>query len=727
MTLVPVPHPIEQFLLVDEPPGAVDERLEQREEPRRGLHRLAGSSTGGFPRGRARTRRTRSAVPSTPFLLNRIADIFGGLWRNFAALAGQAFSILHNLGSARRSFPTASVVGLDVQSSRWPDRGVAHIMQSRILRRRSLMTMACTALVAVTYGGATGSSARILRTETTLPVTTAAVHESAGDLLARLPLAFERNDGQFDAGVRFSARGDAYEVALGAARRPARARRARRGARAEIGVTLRGRRPAREHARRARRSRAATTTTAARIPPAWTGDVPSFERVRATGIYQGIDVEYYGRDRQLEYDFLVAPGADASQIVAGVRRRRPGEHRRDRRPAPPRRHADDPPAPPGGVPGHADRAGAASRPTTCSLGSRRVVIALGDYDHDLPLVIDPVLAYSSYFGGNADDGVRAIAVDANGNIYLTGVTQSTNFPRANAAQNAKAGDATHDRRLRHQAQSGRDDGVLLDLPRRLRRRERGGRDRRLDRGRRQRQRLRRGGHGVERLSDDQRRLPADVRRRHEQPGRRLRRQILGDRRAGLLELSGRHGRRPHQRGRHRVGRRHHRQRPHALDRARELPAGQRARHHAQRQRRRLRRAHRGQRRGARLLDLHRRHRRRALVLSQRPRDRRPGQRLHLGRHLVGRLSDHGGRDPHRAHERHHRRLRHQAERRRPDDPRVDLVRRHERREPRERRGPRPHGRGRDRRRDQHRRPASRSSTPTRRPSRAASATASWPS
>ena len=77
------------------------------------------------------------------------------------------------------------------------------------------------------------------------------------------------------------------------------------------------------------------------------------------------------------------------------------------------------------------------------LGRERVVIALGDYDRRRPLVIDPVLAYSSYFGGNADDQVRALAVDAHGNIYLTGVTQSTNFPRANAAQNTKAGDANN--------------------------------------------------------------------------------------------------------------------------------------------------------------------------------------------------------------------------------------------------------------------------------------------
>ena len=118
--------------------------------------------------------------------------------------------------------------------------------------------------------------------------------------------------------------------------------------------------------------------------------VPSFSRVRVSRVYDGIDVEDHGHDRQLEYDFVVAPGADPSQIalafdgVDGIALDPAGDLLlqvgartiRQRRP----------------VAYQATRNGRRRvQADYILLGTRRIVIALGDYDHGLPLVIDPAI------------------------------------------------------------------------------------------------------------------------------------------------------------------------------------------------------------------------------------------------------------------------------------------------------------------------------------------------
>ena len=66
--------------------------------------------------------------------------------------------------------------------------------------------------------------------------------------------------------------------------------------------------------------------------------------------------------------------------------------------------------------------------------SRTVVFELGAYDPSLPLVIDPVISYSTYFGGSGTSSVTGLAVDSSGNLYLTGWTESIDFPIVGAAQ-----------------------------------------------------------------------------------------------------------------------------------------------------------------------------------------------------------------------------------------------------------------------------------------------------
>src|SRR2546421_11003 len=89
------------------------------------------------------------------------------------------------------------------------------------------------------------------------------------------------------------------------------------------------------------------------------------------------------------------------------------------------------------------RRGATRYPVAASYvlrGRRRVGLRLGSYDHSRPLVIDPMLSYSTYLGGSGADASFAIALDGAGNAYLTGETFSPDFPTAGGAF-AGSGDA----------------------------------------------------------------------------------------------------------------------------------------------------------------------------------------------------------------------------------------------------------------------------------------------
>src|SRR5439155_4758858 len=74
------------------------------------------------------------------------------------------------------------------------------------------------------------------------------------------------------------------------------------------------------------------------------------------------------------------------------------------------------------------------------LGSGRFGIEVSSYDRKWPLIIDPVLDYSSYLGGSNDEGIFGIGFDEEGNVYVAGETSSLDFPEKNAAQNHAAGD-----------------------------------------------------------------------------------------------------------------------------------------------------------------------------------------------------------------------------------------------------------------------------------------------
>ena len=73
-------------------------------------------------------------------------------------------------------------------------------------------------------------------------------------------------------------------------------------------------------------------------------------------------------------------------------------------------------------------------PTTGSFPGKRSVSILPDYDITRPLIIDPVISYSTYLGGTGQSAVTALTVDAAGNLYAAGWTESIDFPVSNAIQ-----------------------------------------------------------------------------------------------------------------------------------------------------------------------------------------------------------------------------------------------------------------------------------------------------
>ena len=158
-------------------------------------------------------------------------------------------------------------------------------------------------------------------------------------------------------------------------------------------------------------------------PAKWRTGLAMFAKVRVDELYPGVNLVYYGNQQQLEYDFTVAPGAKPDAIaihfdgVDKVSISKPGEliltlgDAEIRQPKPviyqmvgDARHEIN-----GGY---------------RLVDARTVAFAVGQYDKTLPLVIDPILSYSTYFGGTADETAWTVAADTNGFVYFAGQTLS---------------------------------------------------------------------------------------------------------------------------------------------------------------------------------------------------------------------------------------------------------------------------------------------------------------
>ncbi|HXP86428.1 MAG TPA: SBBP repeat-containing protein [Bryobacteraceae bacterium] len=323
-------------------------------------------------------------------------------------------------------------------------------------------------------GSNSGKASTTLSPAPGLPAGLAA-QEHVVQSYAKLPLSFEANRGQTDAQAKFISRGNGYTLfltgneAVLALRRPSgkasggplQPREARLPFRPSAGVE--------SQAPAVMRMKLVGANPGAKVrgtdelpgksnyfigndPTKWRTNVPSYAKVRYEGVYSGIDLVYYGNQRQLEYDFVVAPGADPKAIVLAVSGSSDGQSA-------------------GWMPLRIDAQGDLvvrsddgevrfHKPVVYQPGAdgRRVSVEgqyaldrkggvsfeVARYDRSKPLVIDPVLAYSTYLGGSGNntgggDVGTGIAVDGAGNIYVAGYTRSTDFPTVNALQGAPGG------------------------------------------------------------------------------------------------------------------------------------------------------------------------------------------------------------------------------------------------------------------------------------------------
>jgi hypothetical protein len=292
-----------------------------------------------------------------------------------------------------------------------------------------------------------GGSQKIQRQgPSSIPVASSQDAVPVMDAYRRLPMIFEPNQGQSDPEVKFLAHGSGYGLFLTTDEAVLTLRHSASGARhsvpqsSVVRMTLEGAN-ANSAVSGADELPGKSNYFIGNDPAKWHTDVPQFARVRYHEVYPGIDLVYYGKQGQLEYDIEAAPGSNPGEVTlrfqgaqnlaidaAGNLVLAVGDGRVSLE-----------------APRVYQRFGEEERRVDGRFelrGQDRVGFALGTYDQRRTLIIDPVLTYSTYLGGSSDEactvilgvatgvaGCPAVAVDTSLNAYIAGSTMSADFPK----------------------------------------------------------------------------------------------------------------------------------------------------------------------------------------------------------------------------------------------------------------------------------------------------------
>jgi fibronectin type 3 domain-containing protein len=282
---------------------------------------------------------------------------------------------------------------------------------------------------------------------------------------AKLPLAFEANQGQADPQVQFLSQGSGYtlwltgkEAVLGL-RKPEDGRVTAEGGSLPRPSILRMRLLGSDPNSKGRGAEPLSGQVDyffGNDPRKWRTNVPTYGKVKYAGVYPGVDLVYYGNQDQLEYDFVVKPGANPHQIrlaysgAAGVDVAANGDlllHTeggdvRQRKPVI-YQEVDGQRTPVQGdyvllSHGHSAKRKAGDVQALDS-NTHQVGFKLAKYDATRPLIIDPVLTYGTYLAGSSVDDGHGIAVDKDGMIYVVGTTLFNGFPQTSGAYQGPQG------------------------------------------------------------------------------------------------------------------------------------------------------------------------------------------------------------------------------------------------------------------------------------------------